>query len=93
MKKKIIDIEETLCICGDSSRQHTKMNKKSWDRLNKQLEGYNEGSWKDREMFWDKFLTEGSIEEWRCNECDCEAFKMDNLKYLEQKYKERTKNG
>ena len=82
---------ETFCICSHSRKQHTKMGTKAWDRLFKQLEGYKESSMFDREKFWKKYLLEGTQEEWKCNECNCEAFKMDNLKYLEQKYKEKKK--
>ena len=85
------DPEETLCICGCSSRVHTNMNKKCWDRLNKQIKGYKRDTSKNREKFWNKFLTGGSNDEWQCSECDCQAFKMDNLRYLEQKLNEKTK--
>jgi hypothetical protein len=84
-------MKEFICICGHSSRQHTKMNKKSWDRLDKQLEGYKENSLQDREKFWTKFLTDGSQDEWRCSECDCESCKMDNLRYLEELYEAKKK--
>lgn len=82
-------MKEFLCSCGHSSRVHNKMNKKSWDRLNKQLEGYKENSMEDRERFWTEFLTGGSQDEWKCSECDCEACKMDNLRYLEELYEEK----
>jgi hypothetical protein len=80
---------ETLCICGCSSREHTKLNRKAWDRLDKQLEGYKENSMKDREEFWEKYLTNGSQDEWACTGCNCRAFKQDNLKFLEDKLKEK----
>ena len=83
------DPEETLCICCCSSRVHTKMNKKSWDRLNKQIEGYKEDNPEKRNEFWEKFLAGGSEDEWQCSECPCMAFKMDNLRYLEKKLKEK----
>ena len=85
-------MKEFLCICGCSSRVHTKMNKKSWDRLNKQLEGYKEKNMEYRNKFWKKFMTGGSQDEWRCSECDCDSCKMDNLKYLEQEYDRRNLN-
>jgi hypothetical protein len=84
-----LDIEEILCICGCSSRVHTKMNQKSWDRLNKQMEGYKEDTPEKREAFWTEFLTGDSQEEWACSECDCKSFKMDNLRYLEERLKEK----
>ena len=80
---------EILCICGCSRRQHSKMNKKAWDRLDKQLEGYKESSIVDREKFWKKYLSEGTQEEWACTQCDCSQFHMDNLKFLEEKLKEK----
>jgi hypothetical protein len=83
------DPEETLCVCGCSSRVHHKMNAKAWDRFNKQLEGYKDDTLEGRNAFWNKFLTGGSSDEWRCSECDCPAFKMDNLMYLEEKLKEK----
>lgn len=83
--------KETLCICGCSSRVHTKMNQKSWDRLNKQIEGYKEDTPEDRNKFWTEFLTGGSNDEWKCSECFCQAFRMDNLRYLEEKLKEKRK--
>jgi len=68
------------------------MNRKAWDRLDKQLEGYKESSMVDREKFWKKYFSEGVQEECACTQCDCKAFKMDNLRYLEEKLKEK-KNG
>lgn len=82
-------IEETLCICGCSSRQHTKMNEKSWNRFNKQLEGYKDDNLDVRKKFWEKYMTSGEPDEWACTQCDCRAFKMDNLRYLEEKLKEK----
>jgi len=67
------------------------MNQKSWDRLHKQTEGYKEDNPEKRNAFWMKFLTGGSNDEWKCSECSCQAFKMDNLKYLEEKAHEKTK--
>lgn len=83
--------EKTLCICGCSSGVHTKMNQKSWDRLNKQIEGYTEDNSEKRNKFWTEFLTGGSNDEWKCAECNCQAFKRDNLRYLEGKLKEKRK--
>jgi len=86
---KIGDTIGTLCICSHPNTQHSKMGKKAWDRLDKQLEGYKESSMVDREAFWKKYLSEGTQEEWKCTQCNCEAFKMDNLRYLEEKLKEK----
>lgn len=84
-------IEETLCICGCSSRVHTKMNSKAWDRFHRQLDNYEDDNLDARKKFWDKYMTGGTQEEWACSECDCKAFKMDNLRYLEEKLKENQK--
>ena len=85
------EIEKSFCICGHLTIQHSKMGKKAWDRLDKQLEGYKEPSMIDREKFWKKYLSEGTQEEWQCTQCNCEAFKRDNLRYLEEKAKEKRK--
>ena len=42
-------IEETLCICGCSSRVHTKMNSKAWDRFHRQLDNYEDDNLDARE--------------------------------------------
>jgi len=85
------EIEKSFCICGHLTIQHSKMGKKAWDRLDKQLEGYKESSMVDREKFWKKYLSEGTQEEWQCTQCTCESFKRDNLRYLEEKAKEKKK--
>jgi hypothetical protein len=65
------------------------MNKKSWDRMHKQLENYKDDNLDARNKFWDQYMTSGSPDEWKCSECDCQAFKMDNLRYLEARLKEK----
>jgi hypothetical protein len=79
------------CVCKHSKDQHTETNGKHWARLQNQLVGYKEHSLADREKFWAKFLTEGSDDEWRCEneKCKCDSFKLDNLKLIEDIAKER----
>lgn len=84
--------KELVCICGCSSREHTRMNNKAWDRLNKQIaEIEAPDTPENREKFWAKFLSDGgsTADEWACSTCSCGSFKMDNLKFLEDRYKEK----
>jgi hypothetical protein len=67
------------------------MNSKAWDRFYKQLEVYKDDTMDGRKAFWNEFLTSGTQEEWKCTQCNCESFKRDNLRYLEEKANEKTK--
>jgi hypothetical protein len=78
------------CLCGHPYKQHNQMNKKAWDRFHKQLNGYVDSE-EERLKFWKQFISVHIADEWRCTECDCEAFKMDNLRYLEEKANEKAK--
>lgn len=97
MKKNKQEIELICLTCGCAATEHNKMNQKGWNRLSKQLTGY-EDTPENREKFWKKFLTDGAkinsinMEEWACGSCYCDSFKLNNLDYLEKKHKEET-NG
>jgi hypothetical protein len=78
------------CICGHRTSKHNKSNGKHWERLNRKLVGY-EDTPENRSKFWSEFLTSSTPDEFGCSECDCKGFKMDNLKFLEDEYKEKIK--
>jgi hypothetical protein len=76
------------CICSHRYSKHTKSNGKSWGRLQKQLDNYKDTP-KNRHKFWFKYLTGSTPDEFQCSECDCSSFKMDNLRFLEDKLEKK----
>jgi hypothetical protein len=81
-------LDSNKCLCRHTRKNHDELSPSFWIRYDRALIGYKDTP-TTRERFWARQLTGISDSDWRCSECNCQEFRLDNLDFVEKEAKRR----